>query len=112
MISRTSLKVKVIGQRPKVKNVKFQIFSLLSEKVVQGQGHGGHGHKGQSQRSYVKFKKVKVKITKVKNHPTLVVALPGRPGVATFLPLNYHWSTLLNMEVVRSVAPILHFFML
>ncbi len=37
---------------------------------------------------------------------------PGRPGVATFLPLNYHWSTLLHMEVVRSVAPILHFFML
>ncbi len=33
---------------------------------------------------------------------------PGRPGVATFLPLNYHWSTLLHMEVVRSVAPILH----
>ncbi len=36
-------------------------------------------------------------------------AYPGRPGVATFLPLNYHWSTLLHMEVVRSVAPHLHF---
>ena len=37
---------------------------------------------------------------------------PGRPGVATLLPLNYHWSTLLHTEVVRSVAPLLHFFML
>ncbi len=39
-------------------------------------------------------------------------SFPGRPGVATVLPLNYHWSTLLHMEVVRSVAPLLHFFML
>ncbi len=38
--------------------------------------------------------------------------IPGRPGGATFLPLNYHWSTLLHMEVVKSVAPLLHFFML
>ncbi len=32
--------------------------------------------------------------------------------MATVLPLNYHWSTLLHMEVVRSVPPLLHFFML
>ncbi len=38
--------------------------------------------------------------------------IPGRPGLATFLLLNYHWSTLLHMEVVRSVTPLLHFFVL
>ncbi len=34
----------------KVKNVKTPVFSLVSEKVVQGQGHKGQGqgHKGQS----------------------------------------------------------------
>ena len=32
--------------------------------------------------------------------------------MATFLPLNYHWSTLLHMEVVKSVTLLLHFFML
>ena len=31
---------------------------------------------------------------------------PGRPGVATVLPLNYRWSTLLHMEVVRSVKAV------
>ncbi len=36
-------------------------------------------------------------------------SIPGRPAVATFLPLNYHWSKLLRMEVVGSVAPLLNF---
>ncbi len=46
------LKVKVT----KVKNVKIPVFGLVSEKVVQGQGHKGQGqgHKGQ-------WSKVKVK---------------------------------------------------
>ncbi len=37
----------------KVKNVKISVFSLVSEKVVQGQGHEGQGqgHKGQRSRS-------------------------------------------------------------
>ena len=35
----------------KVKNVKIPVFSLVSEKVVQGQGHESQGHKGQSRRS-------------------------------------------------------------
>ena len=37
----------------KVKNVKIPVFSKVSEKVVQGQGHKsqGQGHKGQSRRS-------------------------------------------------------------
>ncbi len=34
----------------KVKNVKIPVFSLVSEKVVQGQGHEGKGHKGQGSR--------------------------------------------------------------
>ena len=43
-------KVKVI----KVKNVIILVFSLVSEKMVQGQGHNGQGHRGQGQRSLVK----------------------------------------------------------
>ena len=37
----------------KVKNVKIPVFSLLSEKMVQGQGHKGQGqgHQGQGSRS-------------------------------------------------------------
>ncbi len=37
----------------KVKNVKIPVFSLVSEKMVQGQGHEGQGqgHKGQRSRS-------------------------------------------------------------
>ncbi len=42
IISRTRSKVKVT----KVRNVKIPIFSLVSEKVAQGQGHEGQGHKG------------------------------------------------------------------
>ncbi len=49
----------------KVKNVKIPVFSLVSEKMVQGQGHGikvtgsrsrdqGKGHKGQGCRSMSK----------------------------------------------------------
>ncbi len=49
----SSLKVKVIGHRSKgmvtkIKNLKVLVFSLVSEKVVQGQGHEG---KGQGRRS-------------------------------------------------------------
>ncbi len=43
----------------KVKNVKIPVFGLVSEKVVQGQGHEGQGHKGQRSRSWVKVTKVK-----------------------------------------------------
>ncbi len=32
-------------------------------------------------------------------HKSPLCNFPGRPGVATVLPLNYHWSTLLHMEV-------------
>ncbi len=37
----------------KVKNIKIPVFSLVSEKVAQGQGHEGQGqgHKGQGHRS-------------------------------------------------------------
>ena len=35
------------------------------------------------------------------------VLTPGRPGVANFLPLNYHWSTLLHMEVKAVHTPVL-----
>ena len=48
IISQTSLKVKVIRSKVKVtkgKNVKIPVFSLVSEKVVQGQGHEVQGHK-------------------------------------------------------------------
>ncbi len=51
IISRTSLKVKVKGHE--VKNVKVPVFSLVSENMVQGQGHNGHGqgHPCQGRRS-------------------------------------------------------------
>ena len=57
IISRTSSKVKVT----KVKNVKILVFSLVSESVVQGQGHKGQGHPvkvkviGQGQRCLGNF---------------------------------------------------------
>ncbi len=39
------------GQRsmsPRSKNVKILAFSLVLEKVVQGQGHKGQGHRSKS----------------------------------------------------------------
>ena len=35
----------------KVKNVKIPVFSLVSEKMVQGQGHKGQAQGQQGQRS-------------------------------------------------------------
>ncbi len=35
----------------KVKNVKIPVFSLVSENMVQGQGHKGQGQRHQGQRS-------------------------------------------------------------
>ncbi len=52
--SYLELKVKVT----KVKNVKISVFSLVSEKVVQGQGHAGQC---QSCRSRLNVVGVKVK---------------------------------------------------
>ncbi len=52
----------------KVKNVKITVFSLVSEKMVQGQGHMGQdqGHQGQGRRSRSKVvgqgHRVKVKV--------------------------------------------------
>ena len=42
----------------KVKNVKILVFSLVSEKVVQGLGHEGQGqgHKGLRSMSKVKYR--------------------------------------------------------
>ena len=65
IISRTSFegqghrfKVKVT----KVKNVKILVFSLVSEKAVQDQGHKGQsqGHRGQGRGSRSKVEGLKV----------------------------------------------------
>ncbi len=47
----------------KVKNVKIPVFSLVSEKMVQGQGHKGQGQ-GRRSRSKVvgQGHRVKVKV--------------------------------------------------
>ena len=46
--SQRSLKVKVKGQGHQGKNVKILVFSLVSEKMVQDQGHKDQdqGHRG------------------------------------------------------------------
>ncbi len=53
-------KVKVTS----VKNVKIPVFSLVSEKVGQGQGQGGQGqvHKGQGHGQKGRDRRVKVKV--------------------------------------------------
>ena len=59
------MKVKVIGQKSWSKNVKILVFSLVSEKAVQAQGHEGQGQghrgKGQGRRSRSKVEMVRVK---------------------------------------------------
>ncbi len=51
-VRRSRSKVKVT----KVENIKTSAFSLVSENVVQGQGHEGQGQRLQASRSKVKIK--------------------------------------------------------
>ena len=53
--------IEVQGHRSKVKvtkvnNVKILVFSLISEKVVQGQGHRGQGQRSRSKVARAKLK--------------------------------------------------------
>ncbi len=86
-ISRTSLKFKVIGQRsssPRSKNVKIPLFSLVSENMVQCQGHKGQYHevKVKCHRSTSNVTEVKVKGCKSRSQgqdPSCLGSFPPLP---------------------------------